>query len=262
MGTNQSKKTAGATTTTTRRETEKPYQPHHDDWPWVWGMRDAENLDWKKGLSQEEIVAHATYICEGLPVPITPNLYLGTAKSVWSISTLQEKGITAVLNMVDPRVLPPEIIETYQKHGIRYKNLHAEDEIDFDLLEQYWEEAYDFIQASASKGEKCVVHCVAGLNRSGLIAASYHMITTKSTVLESVRHLRRQRGNSALCNEGFQQQLVAMARTKGLLGPLPGTKGSIVTEVPPPAESDWTFSAMVKKQERKNPLDLLVASGL
>ena len=37
-----------------------------------------------------------------------------------------------------------------------------------------------------------------------------------------------------LCNESFQAQLVALARTSGLLGPAPGQAGSAVADSPPP----------------------------
>lgn len=85
----------------------------------------------------------------------------------------------------------------------------------YNLLQNDWGEAYEFIQSSTKDGRgKCVVHCVAGINRSGLIVSAYYMLTKRVPVLETVNHVRLQRGNVALCNEGFQQQLVAMARNQ------------------------------------------------
>merc|ERR1712224_508304 len=104
---------------------------------------------------------------------------------------------------------------------------------------------------------KCVVHCQAGLNRSVLIVAAYYMMETRTPVLETVRHVRKQRGNLALCNEGFQQQLVAMARKRDLLGPPPGTEGSALQEqVPQCPENEWMFAATTAKR-KENPLDRL-----
>ena len=80
------------------------------------------------------------------------------------------------------------------------------------------------------------------------------MVTKRVCVLETVKYVRKQRGNVALCNEGFQQQLVAMAREENLLGTEPGKDGSIIKQTPPPAEYDWVFAGMVKKE---NPLDRL-----
>ena len=45
-----------------------------------------------------------------------------------------------------------------------------------------------------------VVHCHAGINRSGVIAAALMMLRTNSSVLETVAHCRRQRGNAFLWN--------------------------------------------------------------
>mmetsp|Transcript_1268 Transcript_1268/g.1896 ORF Transcript_1268/g.1896 Transcript_1268/m.1896 type:complete len:251 (+) Transcript_1268:70-822(+) len=232
------------------------YKSLPEDWPWVWGIRDAECLDWKLGLSQHELKAQASRQSI-LPVPITDDVvYLGNARSVESIPRLEAHGITAVLNMAGPHALRRETIKGYKKHGIEYKQINAEDEIDYNLLQNDWEEACEFIRATTANGKgKCVVHCVAGMNRSALIVSAYHMTTTRTPVLETVKHVRKQRGNVALCNEGFQQQLVAMARVENILGAAPGAEGSIVDEVPPPAASDWIFNVMTRR--RQNPLDQL-----
>jgi hypothetical protein len=57
----------------------------------------------------------------------------------------------------------------------------------------------------------------------------------------------------ALCNAGFQQQLVAMARQQPLLGAKPGTEESIIIKhVPSPIENDWSPA-----KRSDNPLDKL-----
>jgi len=213
--------------------------------PWVWGIRDASHLDWKIGLDEEIIQAEALRQ-EDLPVPITDNVYLGNAPSVESGARLKALGITAVLNMAGPLALGRATINAYEKHGIKYKQIDSKDELEYPLLEKHWNEAFHFISKVTTKDGrrgKCVVHCAAGMNRSGLIVAAYYMMTTQTTVLETVKHVRKQRGNVALCNEGFQQQLVAMGRKNGLLGPRPGTQESIIQQIPPPAENDLIFAS-------------------
>jgi predicted protein tyrosine phosphatase len=245
----------GAKQSTT--ETSPSFESLHEDWPWVWGIRDASFLDWKQGLSDDEIQAQALRQND-LPAPITDNVYLGNAVSVESVASLKARGITAVLNVAGPLALRRKTINAYKKHGIEYKRINAEDELDYPLLQNDWQEAFEFIKASTKDGKgKCVVHCMAGINRSGLIVSAYHMLTTRTTVLETVKHVRKQRGNVALCNEGFQQQLVAMARINNLLGPQPGTDESIIHQVPPLSENDWVFAATVKK--RDNPLDRIAS---
>lgn len=226
----------------------------HEDWPWIWGIREAKFLDWKQGLSDDEIQAQSLRQME-MPVRITDNIYLGNVSSVEAVTKLEALGITAVLNMAGPVALKHKTVQAYESLGIRYKRITADDEHDYPLLRNHWEEAHDYIKSSTKNGkDKCVIHCVAGINRSALIVAAYYMLTTQTPVLETVKHIRKQRGNVALSNEGFQQQLVALARLNNLLGPMPGTEESIVKQLPPPPDVYSIFSS--PKRER-NPLDRL-----
>lgn len=158
----------------------------------MWGIRDHEYLDWKQGPSDNEIRSEALRQ-QDLPVPVTDNLYLGNARSVEYMATLEAYGITAVLNVAGPVALKRKTINTYEKKGIQYKQIAAIDEPDYPLLQNHWQDALAFIKSSAENGKcKCVVHCVAGMNRSGLIVAAYYMLTTQTPVLETVKHIRKQ----------------------------------------------------------------------
>lgn len=204
-----------------------------EDWPWVWGIRDPECLDWKIGLSDEDVRNQALNQ-RNLPVSISDQLYLGNAPSVESVAKLKECGITAVLNMAGPLALHRKTIREYKANSIKYKQINAKDEYEYPLLKRHWKDASDFIRVTTAGGKgKVVVHCMAGMNRSALIVTAYHMISTQTPVLEAVRHVRKQRGNVALMNEGFQEQLVAMARDHKLLGAAPGTPESIIMQTPP-----------------------------
>jgi len=159
--------------------------------------------------------------------------------------------------MAGPFALSRNTIKAYGRHGIEYKRINAQDVKNYNLLQNDWKEAFEFIKTSTENRKgKCVVHCVAGINRSALVVAAYYMLCTQTPVIETVQHIRKQRGNIALCNEGFQQQLVAMARVHHLLGDAPGTAGSIIKQIPPPPEDDWITAAITKK--RDNPLDRLI----
>ena len=174
-----------------------------------------------------------------------------------SVHTLEALGITSVLNMVGPLVLRPETIRSFEENKILlFKRIDAEDEGGSPLMQDHWEEAFDFIKSNTADGKgKCFVHCMAGLNRSGIIVAAYDMLSTKTNGLESVRHVRRQRGNMALSNEGFQQQLVAVARKHEMLGPMPGSEGSIIKqEAPSPPQMT---SVRPAKEKTAAVLDLL-----
>ena len=231
-----------------------------EDWPWVWGIRDPEILDWKKGLTPDEITEQALFQ-QGLPVPITDAVYLGNAYSVQDVKQLEFLGIKAVLNMAGTYAVPAKTVKLYKEHGILYKQINAEDDIEYPLLEKHWIEANEFIQSCTSTGNKCVVNCVAGINRSGLIVSAYHMLQTQTPVLETVQHVRKQRGNVVLCNEAFQEQLVVMARKHGLLGAKPGTSESFVSESPWYPDEDWRVRPCSNRnnshKRKENPLDRL-----
>ena len=225
-----------------------------EDWPWVWAIRNPEILDWKRGLSKEAIQSRALQQ-QNLPVAITENLCLGNAACVQDLELLKLLQVTAVLNMAEPLALRPEHIQALKAEGIQYKGIASEDDFEYMLLEKHWEEALEFLElALRSPGAKCLVHCVAGMNRSALIVSAYFMLKTKTPVIETVRHVRLQRGNLALQNEGFQEQLVDLARKHDLLGAAPGTAECSVDQLPPTWRPEYDWRSMKAKA---NPLDQL-----
>jgi hypothetical protein len=210
------------------------YQFQPEDWPWVWAIRDPEVLDWRRGLSEEAMLKRQN-LQDNLPVHIYGNVYLGNAGSVQDLAKLKKLGIRRVLNMAGSLAIKKSTILAYEKEGFDYKRITALDNHYYPLLERDWKESYDFIHDSEQDGN-VVVHCVAGLNRSVLIVAADFMVSNKIPVLETMQHVRSQRGNAALHNGYFQEQLVALARISKLLGKPPGTEGSILENVavPPP----------------------------
>ncbi|KAG7337637.1 dual specificity phosphatase [Nitzschia inconspicua] len=206
--------------------TSRSYEYQPEDWPWVWAIRDPDVLGWRTGLSKEEIFERQN-LQHNLPVHIYGKVYLGSAYSVQDLSKLKKLGIRRVLNMAGPMALKKSTILAYKKEGFDYKRINALDEDFYPLLANDWKEAHDYIHDPDQDGN-VVVHCVAGLNRSALVVAVDYMLTNQKPVLETVRHIRWQRGDDALQNEYFQEQLVAMARQSDLLGKVPGTQGSIL----------------------------------
>ena len=213
--------------------------PSEADWPWVWAIRDPEQLDWKRGLEGEpEVLARISKQQSPLPVPLdvftpaaetsavraTSFLWLGDAACARHASRLRHDiGITHIINCADVCNHHFDLNQTYADLGITVLRLEAEDERGFPMLAKYLDRVQKFVaDAESQEGNaKVMIHCTAGINRSGVLVAALVMLKYRMNVLETVRHIRRRRGNCFLWNETFQEDLVALARTHGLLGDAP-----------------------------------------
>ena len=203
-----------------------------DDFPWVWAIRDIEILDWKAGLTDDEIM-ELDRRHRDLPVHIHGNIFLGNVASVENISKLQGLGITRVLNLAGPMALKRNTIRAFKQNSITYKGIPAEDEENYPLLAKHWHEIHAFLHGdeTTDSSGNTVIHCVAGINRSVLVVRADYILSCQQPVLDAVKHVRKQRGNIALSNSYFQEQLVAFARRNDLLGPEPGTAGSVISHM-------------------------------
>ena len=203
----------------------KPSEPEDTSktWPYVWAIRESELLDWKMNLSTEEVETMALAQSQ-MPVQIMPHLFLSDARRARDVDLLAERGITHVLNVAGLEAPSPR--EDYTRRGIELLEIKADDEEGYPMLEKHLLECQAFVEGARAAGGKCVVHCVAGINRSGVTAAALLLLERKdATVLDAVAHCRSRRGNAFLWNRTFQWELVRLAERKGQLGPAPGQEG-------------------------------------
>jgi protein-tyrosine phosphatase len=119
-----------------------------------------------------------------------------------------------------------------------HKHVCARDEEGYDMISNHWEECHEFLKQvrDGSTGGRVVVHCVAGINRSGLIACAAHLVLERATVLDVVENALKCRG-PILWNRSFQEQLCVLACSEDLLGdePLGFSDKPIEAEpLPPP----------------------------
>lgn len=209
------------------------YETHEpeEDYPWIWAIRDVQQLDFKQGLSYEQAVSVVQKQTQ-MPVEILPHLYLSNARSAHDVKLMKLLHVTHILNAAGAaaRAMNRRL---YKPAGIAMLEFDGRDEEGFPMLRRYLFRARRFIEDAKAANGRVVVHCVAGLNRSGVLVAAEYMLSTRSNVLDTVAHCRRQRGNLCICNKSFQAQLVALARIEGLLGPPPGHPQSRVQSAPP-----------------------------
>jgi protein-tyrosine phosphatase len=186
------------------------------------------------------------YEPETLPVQLLPWLYLSDeAHSIRMIDKLIDLGITHVLTTNGSRKRDLKLVPDHlKKVGIVHLSIRAHDELGYDMIGKHWEECRSFFMQARDQHQprqgKVVVHCSAGRNRSGLMAAAA-MLTlddtetdSRRTLLEVVRDLKAKRGN-VLTNLSFQKQLCELAAREGRLGEPPaGYNNDPLPVAPPP----------------------------
>ena len=224
-------------------------------WPYVWAINDPECLDWKKGktesfasgdpLTQDDIV---TILQEqGKPlIEISKCIYISDYKNAQDIDLLKEYNIKYILNLAGSTTKTDKKI--LEENNIEYLEINSKDEEDYPILEKHWKRCRQFMIKAQTREKRCLVHCVQGINRSGVMVAAHHLELAEHAteprprylprvtlnVLEVVAHCRRKRGNQFLWNRAFVVELVHMAASFELLGPKPGDPGCIVSMKAPP----------------------------
>ena len=77
-------------------------------------------------------------------------------------------------------------------------------------------EVYNFIETARENNSKCLIHCMAGINRSGCLAAAYYMVFKGIGPISAVEHILQAR-ERLLSNDGFIERLVRFASERNLL---------------------------------------------
>ena len=147
------------------------------------------------------------------PYHMFQHVYLGDEGSARRMDKLQSLGITHVLNCAGDDTREPPV--GYEKHGIKTKRISGRDAYDYDMM-QHYDEAKAFIEEAKVSGGNVLVHCVAGINRSGVITLAYMMDEGDVFLLEAIEAGVKHRG-VILTNQYFQAQLVRFARSIGKL---------------------------------------------
>merc|ERR1712216_955098 len=145
------------------------------------------------------------------------------AEAAWDAERLRAHCVTHVLNVAGSFAS-----SRTSAHRIcaQYRQIDAQDDVRYAMLANHWEEAWAFIESARRAGGVCLLHCMSGVNRSGIIAVAALMESTRMPLLDAIGRCKASRG-CLLTNTAFREQLVHFARDRGLLGELP--------REPPPA---------------------------
>ena len=106
---------------------------------------------------------------------VLPHLNLGNMRDASNISVLTRLNIRYILNVTAKAA-------TYSiPSGFQYKHLEAADN-GFQNLRQFFEEAFEFIEAAKAANTGVLIHCQAGISRSPTIAIAYLMKNMKTNL--------------------------------------------------------------------------------
>ena len=184
--------------------------------PWAWFKAMNDLLSHRETM----ILPKATV---SLPVPLLDWLYLSDLDSVDNdVLLLKELKIT--------HVLTTNFLPTYQRQnlksqlqvvGIQHYYVGGIDDESYEMIGKHWNECCRYLKkCKEARGCKVVIHCAAGINRSGLMAAAAMMVFEDLELMQVVRILKKRRG-VVLTNESFQLQLCLLAAELNRLGPKP-----------------------------------------
>ena len=160
-------------------------------------------------------LATTTYEIRDKLSEVMPGLFLSNGQIAQDLALLRAQRISHILNMAPIEV--PTTAEFYAEEKIDFKAIVAKDEFDYDVM-QHWPEARAYLDAALNEQNgRVLVHCQAGINRSGAIAVAYMMVTRRRLLVDAAKSAKRKR-YQLITNLNFQLALVKFASAEGLLG--------------------------------------------
>ena len=155
---------------------------------------------------------------------LTEYLCLGSIQDARDLLLLKKNGITHIIDTVNPmsndnmknstkmtQIKPKILSET----NIEYMGFLSQDADDYPIM-NHFDVVFQYIESVRGKGGKCLIHCIEGINRSGVLATAYLMVKEQMTPVGAVRYVLARRG-MILSNTSFIVALILLAKEKKLL---------------------------------------------
>ena len=142
--------------------------------------------------------------------------YLGSLEDARDINHLKENNITYIINTAESIYEDDEChTKTLYDETFRYMGFNAEDCMDYPIM-KHFEEVHDFIEEARDNNAKCLLHCMRGVNRSGVLATTHTMVKNNIGPITATQIVYRKRG-MLLTNCSFVSQLLIYAKENGYL---------------------------------------------
>jgi len=158
------------------------------------------------------------------PSMITEYLYLGNLRSARNIEELKSIGITHVINTIEKySKTTPSKNESQEvsksshvnQETFEYLRFTSDDDDGYPIMDHF-EAVFEFIEKARKSNGKCLIHCIQGRNRSGVLATAYVMVQHKIDPISAVEHVVTKR-NHVLSNGSFLVDLLILAKRHNLL---------------------------------------------
>ena len=185
--------------------------------------------------------------------------------------SLRDRQIAAVITLC-PEDMSVEARESLAKglsaKDVRHYELFARDDATYDLVGDAVLRAVEFVRPHYARGEPVLVHCFGGVNRAPAVGVALLMILDRLPLRIAVRTVVTKRGK-VLTRRPFRAQLVQLAETQGLLGPMNDSSflgpAPVIARTVPPAswKTSWYCCPCRRASGRSSwtPKDVHSVSG-
>ena len=130
---------------------------------------------------------------------IDQNLYLGGILGASNPTLITRNNIKAVVCILNRSAI------IVKHRNVKYLELPLDD-LPNENITRLLPEALSFIKSELAKGNSVLIHCAAGVSRSGSVAIAHFMVTYNLSFDKALSNVRK--GRRCVCpNPGFERQL-------------------------------------------------------
>nr|CAB3240179.1 dual specificity protein phosphatase 14-like [Phallusia mammillata] len=131
---------------------------------------------------------------------ITPTLYLSSGTAVSNKQAVLDKKINCIINATI------DLPNRSWNSSIEVIRVPVND-VPHAQIYPYFDKVADLIEQKSRRGERCLVHCVAGVSRSASLCIAYLIKYHRMTLKQAHSHVRHSRP-VIRPNVGFWKQLI------------------------------------------------------
>ena len=150
---------------------------------------------------------------------LNEHLFIGGQEAT-NLTLLKKNKITHIINTVEG-IKPPEQDASendpyhYDDTQFEYLRFNSNDDESYPIMDHF-QNVLDFIEKAREENGKCLIHCVMGVNRSGVLATAYMMVKYNLGPLSAVKMVQTKR-TKILTNYAFISKLLIFSKEHGYL---------------------------------------------